>query len=44
MVVDTLCMDGIAVVVNPANDLTNITLAQLKDIYTGVITDWSEIK
>lgn len=35
--------DGIAVVVNPANPVTELTLAQLKGIYTGTITNWSEV-
>ena len=35
-----ICQDGIAVVVNKANTIENLTLAQLKDIYTGKITTW----
>ena len=36
--------DGIALLVNPANKVENITLEQIKDIYTGKITNWSEIE
>ena len=38
-----LCYDGIAIIVNPANKVENLTLAQIADIYTGKITNWSEI-
>ncbi len=40
---DVICMDGMAVVVNADNAATNITLDQLKEVYTGTITDWSEL-
>lgn len=36
-------LDGLCVVVNPANKLTNITTAQTRDIYTGVTTNWSAL-
>ncbi|MGC9337706.1 MAG: phosphate ABC transporter substrate-binding protein [Candidatus Cloacimonadia bacterium] len=35
--------DGIAVIVNPENPITGITLQQLKAIYTGKISDWREL-
>ncbi len=35
--------DGIAVVVNPKNKVESLTLAQLKAIYTGEITKWSQL-
>lgn len=35
--------DGIAVIVNPANTLTSLTLEQIKAIYTGEITNWNEL-
>ncbi|MES2463782.1 MAG: PstS family phosphate ABC transporter substrate-binding protein [Armatimonadota bacterium] len=35
--------DGITIIVNPANPLKSLTLAQLKDIYTGKINNWKEI-
>ena len=40
----TICMDGIAVIVNKDNSLSGLTLAQLCSIYTGEITSWSEVK
>ncbi len=39
-----MAQDGIAVVVNNENGVSNITMDQLKGIYVGEITDWSEIK
>jgi phosphate transport system substrate-binding protein len=36
--------DGICVVVNPKNPLTEISLEDLKRIFTGKIKDWGEIK
>jgi phosphate transport system substrate-binding protein len=35
--------DGIAVVVNPANPVTELTVAQLSDIFTGKLRDWSAV-
>lgn len=36
--------DGIAVIVHPRNWRTqNLTLEQIKDIYTGKVSDWKEI-
>lgn len=35
--------DGIAVVVNPANGVTGVTLDQLGAIYRGEITNWKEV-
>jgi phosphate transport system substrate-binding protein len=40
---NVVAMDGIAVIVNPANKLGAITKKQLKDIYTGKISDWSQV-
>ena len=38
-----IAIDGIAVIVNRNNPVTNLTLLQIRDIYTGVITDWSQV-
>ena len=38
-----IAYDGIAVIVNPANKVTNLTLEQLKDVYTGKITNWKDL-
>jgi phosphate transport system substrate-binding protein len=35
--------DAIAVVVNPANPVDALTLQQISDMYTGVITNWKEV-
>ena len=35
--------DGIAVIVNNENPVENLTLEQIADIYTGKITNWSEV-
>lgn len=39
-----IAKDGIAVVVNKDNTVNSLTKAQVKDIYTGAVTDWSEIQ
>ena len=39
-----ICQDGIAVIVNNANELDNLTTDQLNAIDTGEITNWSEIE
>ena len=38
-----LALDGIAVVVNPENPVEDLTLEQIAQIYTGEITNWSEV-
>jgi phosphate transport system substrate-binding protein len=40
---ETFAYDGIAVVVNPASGVTDITLETLAKIYSGQITNWSEL-
>jgi phosphate transport system substrate-binding protein len=35
--------DGIAVIVNPKNTITNLTIEQIQAIYTGKITNWKEL-
>jgi phosphate transport system substrate-binding protein len=42
-IVTPVAQDGIAVIVNPANTIQYITLDQVRDIYLGRITKWSEI-
>lgn len=39
----TIAFDGIAVIVNEANPLANLTLKQIEGIFTGETKDWSEI-
>jgi phosphate transport system substrate-binding protein len=38
-----IAIDGISIVVNPMNRVTNLTLEQIQRIYTGEISDWSQI-
>ncbi|MGN0634509.1 MAG: phosphate ABC transporter substrate-binding protein [Oscillospiraceae bacterium] len=38
-----VAIDGIAVIVNPENTLDDLTVEQIAKIYTGEITNWSEI-
>ncbi|MBC3889028.1 phosphate ABC transporter substrate-binding protein PstS family protein [Acetobacterium paludosum] len=35
--------DGIAIIVNPENTVSGLTKIQLAEIYTGEITNWSEV-
>lgn len=42
-VAHVVAMDGIAVVVHPANPVKELTKAQVADIYTGKITNWKEV-
>jgi phosphate transport system substrate-binding protein len=36
-------IDGLSIYLNPDNPVSNLTLAQLKDIYTGKITNWKDV-
>ena len=38
-----IALDGIAVVVNPANAIDDLSMDQIKSIYVGDITDWSDL-
>ena len=38
-----LAYDGIAVIVNPENTVEDLTVEQIAAIYTGEITNWSEV-
>lgn len=38
-----IATDGIAVITNKANSVTDLTLDQVRDIYTGKITNWKEV-
>ena len=42
-VVTSVAQDGIAVIVNPANGIQNITLDQIRDVYSGKIVTWNQI-
>ena len=38
-----IAIDGIAVIVHPTNVVKALTKTQIKDIFTGKITNWSEV-
>jgi phosphate transport system substrate-binding protein len=43
-VVETvIAKDAIAIAVNPSLGITNLTIAQIRDIFAGNITNWSEV-
>ncbi|MGD0079356.1 MAG: phosphate ABC transporter substrate-binding protein [Methanoregula sp.] len=42
-VITPIAQDGIAVIVNPANTIQTITSDQIKQIYLGKITKWTQI-
>ena len=39
----TVAIDALAIIVNPANPVSQLTIEQLADIYTGRITNWKEV-
>ena len=43
LVETVIAHDGIAVIVSPDNPVTGLTTDQLRDIYAGKITNWSEV-
>ncbi len=38
-----LALDGLAIVVNPSNPVVSLTKDQLAGIFSGTITDWSQV-
>ncbi len=42
-VAHTVALDGVAVVLNPKNTVTDLTTEQIADIFTGKISSWSEL-
>jgi phosphate transport system substrate-binding protein len=38
-----VALDGIAIVVNPANPVSTLTTAQIADVFSGKIARWSEV-
>ncbi len=38
-----VAVDGLAVYVNEANPITELTLAQIKSIYTGAVKNWKDV-
>jgi len=42
-VAHAIAMDGVCVIVNPSNPIGALTTAQVRDIYTGKVTNWKEL-
>lgn len=38
-----LAIDGLAIIIHPKNTIQSLTLSQARDIYAGVITNWSQL-
>jgi phosphate transport system substrate-binding protein len=38
-----VALDGLAIVVNPANRISELTIDQLADVFTGKVRNWKEI-
>ena len=38
-----IALDGIAVIVNTANTVENLTMDQIRSIYVGETTDWADV-
>lgn len=43
LVVTPIAVDGVAIVVNPANKITALTMEDVKNIYLGNIKNWKEL-
>ena len=39
-----IAKDGIAVIVNNNNTIDDLTVDQIKDIFTGAVTTWADVK
>ena len=42
-VAHVVALDGVAVIVNPGNGVADLTVEQIADIYTGKVSNWSEL-
>lgn len=42
-VATVISVDGIAVIVHPSNPVQGLTVDQIRDIYTGKVTNWNQI-
>lgn len=40
---NVVALDGLAVIVHPSNSRDNLTIKQIRDIYTGKVTNWKEL-
>ena len=39
-----VALDGIAIIVNAENPITDLSLEQIASIYTGEVTDWADVQ
>ena len=39
----TIAIDGIAIIVNKNNPVKSLSIEQIRDIFSGAITDWSQV-
>ena len=39
----TVAIDGLAIVVHPSNPVKGLTIAQVRDMYKGTITNWKQV-
>ena len=44
LVSTAIAMDGIAVIINTGNELSDISTESVKAIFTGEVTDWNDVK
>ena len=42
-VAHTIAMDGVCLIVHPSNPITELSIQQIHDIYTGKIKNWKEL-
>ena len=42
-VAHVVAMDGVCVIVHPSNPVKALTRAQVRDVYTGKVTNWSQV-
>ena len=40
----TIAMDGIAIIVNPANPVDSMTVEEIEQIFTGAVTTWESFQ
>ncbi len=40
---NVIAMDGICIIVNPSNNINGLAKKQIKDIYTGRVSNWSQL-
>ncbi|MCD6208215.1 MAG: phosphate ABC transporter substrate-binding protein [Methanosarcinales archaeon] len=43
LVTHAIAKDGVAVIVHPDNEISDLTIAQLQGIYTGETTNWADV-